>query len=146
MAVRMRRCIPAEVWRRNFEVGAAVCLTSTKSAELDLLWETADTSRANNYFPRRIDTPVQLSPPPPEQENRMRASRRRGEPGFDRRDAPRVRRPHRERAHGGEHSWSWRPPSHWRCRTGFGSQGHAGLTVVEIDPPGASPSFIAFGA
>ena len=86
--------IPAEVWRRNSKsvIWQYVSTKTLKSAELDPLWETADTSRANNYFPRRIDSQsVRLAPPPPEQENRMRASDVEVSPDSTAvRDAPRA--------------------------------------------------------
>ena len=86
--------IPAEVWRRNSKsvIWQYVSTRTLKSAELDPLWETADTSRANNYFPRRIDSQsLRLASPPPEQDNRMRASDVEVSPDSTAvRDAPRA--------------------------------------------------------
>nr|WP_245531405.1 M1 family metallopeptidase [Asticcacaulis biprosthecium] len=54
--------IPAEIWRMNpaEAIWQYVTPKTLKQAEIDPLWETADTDVANNAFPRRID-PVTLS-------------------------------------------------------------------------------------
>ncbi|CAN5168640.1 M1 family metallopeptidase [soil metagenome] len=69
--------IPAEVWRRNSQsvIWQYVSTKTLASAELDPLWETADSDRTNNYFPRRIDQrSLPLSAAPPAGDNRMRDS------------------------------------------------------------------------
>ncbi|MES2860556.1 MAG: M1 family metallopeptidase [Pseudomonadota bacterium] len=75
--------IPAEVWRRNSQ-RATWQWTSDKtlvSAEVDPLWETADSNRNNNGFPQSIrPTQVPLAPAGPQGENRMRSDDRQVTP------------------------------------------------------------------
>ncbi len=75
--------IPAEVWRRN-STRVTWQWASSKtlvSAEIDPLWETADTDRTNNGFPQSIQpTRVPLSPDAPDGENRMRSDDRQVTP------------------------------------------------------------------
>jgi len=75
--------IPAEIWRRNSQqvVWQHASAKTLVSAELDPLWETADADRANNAFPRRIDTGVlPLAPAAPSGANRMRDDNRQVTP------------------------------------------------------------------
>ncbi len=75
--------IPAEVWRRNSQ-RATWQWTSDKtlvSAEVDPLWETADSNRNNNGFPQSIrPTQVPLAPAGPQGDNRMRSDDRQVTP------------------------------------------------------------------
>ncbi|MGV9005255.1 MAG: M1 family metallopeptidase [Brevundimonas sp.] len=69
--------IPAEIWRRNSHqvVWQHVSSKTLTGAEIDPLWETADTDRGNNAYPRRIDQQsLRLSGERPAGENRMRDS------------------------------------------------------------------------
>ena len=49
--------LPAEIWRRNAKTVTRMHITpkTIVSVELDPRWETADTDREDNYFPRRIE-------------------------------------------------------------------------------------------
>ena len=49
--------LPAEIWRRNAKTVTRMHITpkTIVSVELDPRWETADTHREDNYFPRRIE-------------------------------------------------------------------------------------------
>jgi len=66
--------IPAEVWRMNPQQAIWQFVTPkiVKSALIDPQLETADADRANNAFPRQIDTKTFGVTEAPELPNRMR--------------------------------------------------------------------------
>jgi aminopeptidase N len=75
--------IPAEIWRRNSQrvVWQYTSSRTLVSAELDPLWETADSDRSNNSFPQSIvPSVVPLAPAGPQGQNRMRDDDRRVTP------------------------------------------------------------------
>lgn len=65
--------IPAEVWRRNNEEVTKLFITAQEIAQvrLDPQWETADTNRENNAFPRQIETSRFLMHKEAEEKNTM---------------------------------------------------------------------------
>ena len=75
--------IPAEIWRRNSRrvIWQYTSPKTLVSAELDPLWETADSDRSNNGFPQSIvPSVVPLAPAGPQGQNRMRDDDRRVTP------------------------------------------------------------------